>query len=253
MFISLEGWCGAMRLSRLFLIIIVVSFLTPLCLVNTTSAQDNLESRVDATFNINFLTATELNLDVSMDVGEITLISGSVYTGTEIQALANTDSEMLPVIKYALKLILTDQIEQTFKKATVTTLNEIPSYEDGKFNDDFNVNLTSDFFAMNDTIDAHNFINGVLDMGAKVAYTFNLKAESGWNNTYTITLPTSMNRTYTNGKVLEKRVVSWELENGDGLSPGKVAEITVERVNPTTPRSNTEDILLEFELDGRRC
>jgi hypothetical protein len=99
MFSSLEGWFGAMRLSRLFLIIIVVSFLTPLCLVNTTSAQDNLESRVDATFNINFLTATELNLDVSMDVGEITLISGSVYTGTEIQALANTNSEMLPVIK----------------------------------------------------------------------------------------------------------------------------------------------------------
>jgi len=239
-----------MRLSRLFLIIIVVSFLTPLCLVNTTSAQDNLESRVDATFNINFLTATELNLDVSMDVSEITLISGSVYTGTEIQALANTDSEMLPVIKYALKLILTDQIEQTFEKATVTTLNEIPSYADGKFNDDFNVNLTSEFFGMNETVNAHNFFNGVLDMGAKVAYAFNLKAESGWNNTYTIILPTSMNRTYTNGKVLEKRVVSWELKNGDGLSPGKVADITVERVNPTTPRSNTEDILLEFELDA---
>jgi len=254
MFSSLEGWCGAMRLSRLFLIIIVVSFLTPLCLVNTTSAQDNLESRVDATFNINFLTATELNLDVSMDVSEITLISGSVYTGTEIQALANTDSEMLPVIKYALKLILTDQIEQTFEKATVTTLNEIPSYEDGKFNDDFNVNLTSEFFGMNQTVNAHNFVNGVLDMGAEVSYAFNLKAEAGWTNTFTYGLPATMMLKTANTVVTAGNEITWTVDNGSGDARNNQATLSIQsKKTLSTPKQTSEDIALEFELDGRNA
>ena len=252
MFSSLEGWCGAMRLSRLFLIIIVVSFLTPLCLVNTTSAQDNLESRVDATFNINFLTATELNLDVSMDVSEITLISGSVYTGTEIQALANTDSEMLPVIKYALKLILTDQIEQTFEKATVTTLNEIPSYEDGKFNDDFNVNLTSEFFGMNETVNAYNFVNGVLDMGAEVSYAFNLKAEAGWTNTFTCSLPSTMTLKSANTIVTAGNEITWMVDNKSGNARNNQATLSITKT-PSIPKQTSEEITLEFELDGRNA
>jgi len=225
-------------------------FLYNIVSVELIHAED-IGSRVDATFNIRFVTASELEIDVSMDVKEITLVSGRIYTQAEIQALAISNSEIMGAIKYALKEILMNQIKQTFKEATVTTVNELPAYASYKFNDDFNINLTSKFFVMNTTINAHNFVNGVLDMGAKIAYSFNLKAQSGWNNTYIFTIPASMNRTYTNGQVLEKRVVSWDLKNGDGFNPERKAEITVERVNPTTPRMNEEDIFLNFELDAR--
>jgi hypothetical protein len=195
--------------------------------------------------------ATDFKIGCDISVNKIKLTgSGKTYTSDQIEAISTTNQLLLGAIANELQISINETISKSFEKSIVNALNEIPTYENKKFHDDFTVNLTSIFFDMNETVNAHNFVNGVLDMGAKVAYTFNLKAESGWNNTYTITLPTFMNRTYTNGKVLEKRVVSWELENGGGLSPGKAAEITVERVNPTTPRSNTEDILLEFELDA---
>ena len=88
-------------------------------------------------------------------------------------------------------------------------------------------------------------------MDARVNYSLNLQAEPGWNNTYTFTLPASMNRPYTNGKPEGSQVTTWEVENGNGEHPSTLAKLEIQLDGPTTPTAEFEDIRLEFELDTR--
>ncbi|MCK5031898.1 MAG: hypothetical protein KAR64_10565, partial [Thermoplasmatales archaeon] len=119
-----------------------------------------------------------------------------------------------------------------------------------KFNEDFNVELPSSFFNLNESVNSEKFINGVLDIGAIVNYTFNLQTEQGWNNTYTIILSESIGYKRTTGSVENNRI-QWEVKNGDGEHSSKLAEISIKLKDPTTPRLETEDIQLEFVLDSR--
>ncbi|MCX6667454.1 MAG: hypothetical protein NTV74_04350, partial [Euryarchaeota archaeon] len=245
---------GAMRLNRLFYVIIAVSLLSPLFLVDVTTAEDATESKVAANFDIEFETATELKLDISMDVDEISVYD-ITYNRNDIQTLAQStspdDIDTMGAIKLTLYQLVKKQIETTFENAN--TAGKKPTYEDNKFHDDFNVNLTSEFFGMNETVNAHNFVNGVLDMGAEVSYAFNLKAEAGWTNTFTYGLPSTMMLKSANTVVTAGNEITWTVDNINGDAVSEQATLSIQFKTPSLPKQTSEDIVLEFELDGRNA
>lgn len=240
-----------MRLSKSLDLIIAILFLCSFCLTIISSADDTINSRVAASFDIEFVTATDFKISVDLDVSEI-MVFDTIYYSNEIQDIADSDLETMGAIKLRLRDLLENQIETLFENDDIVPIKNRPTYENQRFHDEFSVNLTSLFFGMNETIDAHDFINGVLDMGAEVYYNFNLQAEQGWNNTYTIILPASMNRPYTNGKVAGNEI-QWDVRNGDDTNSEKEAKISIELVNPTTSTLHEEDIQLEFELDVKNA
>lgn len=239
-----------MHSKKLVVLTICAIILSSLFIVNTASAQDEIENFVEATFTVKFVSGTELEVNVSMDVSQIVLISGNIYTREKIQALSSTSLEIMGAIKYALKEMLMNQIRQTFEKATVVTIYELPAYINDRFYDDFDINLTSAFFKLNDSVNADDFINGILDMSALLNYTINLYAEPGWNNTYMINLGANLDYQRTTG-VLSGNNIVWTLKNWDGNNPSKIAELQIKKKNPTAKTLESENISLEFELDSK--
>ena len=240
-----------MQLNRLPVTVVLISLLFSSLLANITNAEDPIENRVNATIDIEFLTGTEFKVNIDMDVSKLTLAaSGTAYTKSEIRTISEDTNQNMKMgaIMYALKGLLTGQIKQTFENADVTVINELPSYENDMFHDEYKVNLTPTFFNMNETANIPNFINGALDIGAFVNYTFDLKAETGWNNTYTIILPEPMGYQRTTGSVNGNRI-RWDVKNGDGEHSGLPAEISIKLDDPTTSGLETENIELDFGLN----
>ena len=154
--------------------------------VSTASAEETPDSLVDATFTIGFVTGTDLVIDVTMTAYKLT--TDHVYTAEEI---ASASTENMGALKLSIYLLLKNQINVVFEGAKISNF-EMPTYSNGVFNEELNVKLTSDFFGLNDSVDAESLVNGVLDMGAKTTYNFNLVTEPGWNNTFTYVLPASI-------------------------------------------------------------
>ena len=186
MFSFLTG-VDVMHLRKLGPIIIILIFSS--FLIAEVSAEE-IENKADANIDIDLETATDLKISIAAEVSKITLSAlGTSYTSEEIASIANTNPTRMSVIQYALKDMLKNQIERTFESAMVVVTDELPTYENDVFYDEFSVELTTSFFNTNDTINIHDFVNGVLDMGAVVSYNFDFYAEDGWNNTYAMTLP----------------------------------------------------------------
>ena len=243
MFSSLPG-ADVMYLHKLGLVIIVLLFSS---FVIAESAADEIESKVNADIDIDLETATDFNILVTMDVNEITVFS-STYDSESIQTIATSDLETLGAIKLRLRQLIEEQIESSFEGADITALVEKPTYKNTIFSDGFSVDLTNSFFNINDTINIHDFVNGVLDMNAVVSYTFDFQAEEGWNNTYAMTLPASMIPRYANVEIHGGRM-EWDVKNGQGSHPTTAAELRLKLVDPTTSGLNSEDIQLDFVLD----
>jgi len=241
-----------MRLHKLLDVMIAVLVLVSFFVVDI-AAEETAESIVDARFDIELETATDLKISVTMDVSEITVFDNTYYS-SDIQTLAtngsSTDLQIIGAIKLRLRQLVKQQIEASFDDANVVALKEMPAYENTVFHDDFGVNLTSAFFGMDESVNTYNLINGILDMDAEVFYECTLHAELGWNNIYTITLPTAMYPPYTNGKVDASARIQWDVKNEYGFQYSTTAELSVKLNDPTTPSSETDDILLAFVLDA---
>lgn len=244
MFSSLTD-VDVMRLSKLLDVIMFILLLTSLFLVNATTAEDTIENRVNASFDIEFVNGTNLNVDITMNVYKLT-----TYKAYDAEEIANASDEEMGALKYELYLLLKNQLEGIFENADISNF-AMPTYDGGKFNEVLNVKLTSSFFEMNNSVTAHDFINGVLDMDAQVNYSLNLQAESGWNNTFKFILPKSMSLEFANTDDFDihKNEITWTLENWDGEIPNRLAALSISFKNPTTSELEIEDISLEFELD----
>ena len=233
----------------LYLALIIVLFLPMNCF---TAEEDSSEYVVNSSFNIVFKSATDLEINVDMDVIQATAF-GETYDRYSVQALMasndENDIEARGVIKSYLHSYLKKQIESSFENATVTSEYEKPEYKNKMFHEKYNVELTSEFFKINTSINAHDFINGLLDLGAQLNYTFYLKAEKGWRNKYEFKKPSSIQWIYANEQVEADRI-EWEVDNREGLNPEVKARLNVQKHNPTT-YPQKEEILLEFILDTR--
>ena len=100
-----------------------------------------------------------------MDVNQITVF-GTIYDHDEIEGLASStdvsDIEDMGAIKLSLSQLLETQLTSTFKDSAVNAETVKPTYSGGMFNSEYTVNLTSEYFGMNETVNAHDFINGVI-------------------------------------------------------------------------------------------
>ncbi len=101
-----------------------------------------------------------------------------------------------------------NQIKATFINAQVTSSLDLLNYENYTFYDEYLVNLTSKFFNLNQTINSYELINGMLDVGARVRYDLNLKADPGWDITYSFDLGEKLDYQLTDGK-LNNNIIEW--------------------------------------------
>jgi len=226
-------------------IFVSLCFISSTFFINTASAEDAPESLVDTTFTIEFVTGTDLVVDVTMTAYKLT--TDHAYTAEEI---ASASDEEMGALKLSIYLLLKNQINIVFGDAKISNF-EMPTYSSGVFNEELNVKLTSAFFGLNDSVDSGSMINGVLDMGAVITYNFNLVTELGWNNTFICVLPDSINfKSANTDKVsLNRKEITWIL-NWNGADAKKSATLSTRLKNPTTTLSETEDIFLTFDLDS---
>ncbi|EMR73639.1 hypothetical protein MBGDN05_00647 [Thermoplasmatales archaeon SCGC AB-539-N05] len=242
----MDGEVGEMHLKKIpFIIVVTLILYSPFLIAGVTAEDAAIESKVDAGFDAEFKTATDLKISVTMDVSEIKVFKGT-YNKDEIE---NVEPDDMGAIKYKLRELLKDQIEASFKNANVAAINNKPIYENKKFYDEFSVNLTFAFFEMVETVNAHDFVNGMLDINATVSYTFDFQAQPGWNNTYTMILPGSIKlKGAVHGKVDGNRI-SWEIKNWKGnATKTQDAELSTRLTIPTST-ANKEKTRLGLKID----
>ena len=240
-----------MRLIKFVTVILAALVFSSFFIVKSANAQNTSNNLVNATFNIELVSATNFSINIELIVNKLTLSGSDVsYTGEEIESIANTDPSLLGAIEYELQILIKNTLTQSFEKNNVKSLKVLPNYENNKFYNTFNVDLTPLYFNMDETVDIYSVINGVLDISAYVNYSFNLKAEPGWNNNYIFNLGNNFTFVRTTGSVSGTNI-GWMVKNPDGSNPDLKAELQLKKVDPTTSKLNSEDIFLEFILNSK--
>jgi len=234
-------------LTMLFMCLLLLSVIL---FADSIPAEESVENNINAHFDINMISATDFRISCEITVNKIKLSgSGTTYTSNQIESFSTTNPGMLGAISYQLQISINETLSASFKDSEVKALNQIPTYKNGKFYDDFSVNLTSSYFGINETINSHDFLNGVLDMGAYIEYDFNFQAKLGWNNTYAINLGTPFDFQETNGEWNGEAVIEWDVINGLGMESNKSGMLILKDKYPTTKEAK-EDILLGFQLNA---
>jgi len=233
-----------MHLGRLITLLICALILLSFFIIYNATAEDTIENLVEATFNIEFVTGTDLNIIITIDPQKLT--TDKTYTADEIKSAS---PQQLGALGYLLYLMLESQLDVTFENAEIEDF-EIPIFNGDQFTEELNVSLTSSFFELDDSVNVNDFINGILDMSACVNYSYTLQAESGWNNSYKIDLGSDLEFKRTTGIPIGKYIV-WTVKNWDGNSQNKIAEIQLKKKVPATEKLESEDIFIGFKLDSR--
>lgn len=233
----------------LMLVFLLLGCFVNVSLINAESASD---SNVDAVLTCSFSSGAQLTVQAQMIVNSIDVFD-TRYSRQAIEDMSTTNPYVMGAIMLRLHDMVKTQIEAAFNDANVDTMNTIPTYEKPFFIDVFRVNLTPAFFRYNGSLNLIDFINGVLDMGATVAYSFDLSAEQGWNTTFVYVLPSTMTLVYANTADAnpDTNTVRWVVRNWDRADDGIDATLSMKSKNPTTTASDTDDISLEYILDTR--
>jgi len=240
-----------MRLIKFITVVLAALVFSSFFIIKTANSEDTINNLINATFNIELVSATNFSVNIEIIVHKLTLSgSGVSYTDEEIEVIANTDQLLLGAIEYELQILIKNTLTQSFEKNNVKSLKVLPNYENNKFYNTFSVDLTPLYFNMDKAVDIYSIINGVLDMSAFVNYSFILKAEPGWNNNYILNLGDSYTFVRTTGSVSGTNI-GWMVKNSNGNTPNIKAEIQLKKVNPTTSKLNSEDIFLEFILNSK--
>jgi hypothetical protein len=233
-----------MHLSRLASLLIAMFFLLSFIMIGTTTADDTIDNLVEAEFDIDFVTGNTLNVNIIIDAYKLT--TDQTYDADGIKGASEQE---LGAFRLLLYQMLNAQLGVTFQNANITNFT-MPTFDGERFNEELTVELTPSFFGLDESVNVDDFINGILDMGGRVNYSLNLKAEPGWNNTYLVGLHHSLEFMRTTGS-LRGDDISWTVRNWKEEFPDEVAEMQLGKKNPTTPSLSSEDISLEFILDSK--
>jgi hypothetical protein len=211
-------------------------------MVNLATAEETIENQVFAEFYITFQTGTDLNIEVIMDA--IQLTTDQTY---DEEGIKSASEQELGAFRLLLFQMLDRQLEGIFENAEIVNFS-MPIFDGERFSEELNIELTPEYFGLNESVETSDFINGVLDMDAVVNYSLELQAEPGWNNTYIVGVADDLAFKRTTG-ALYGDDVKWSLKNWNGNNPSKSAIIQLNMDNPTTSMVS-EDIFLEFILDA---
>jgi hypothetical protein len=228
----------SIMVSFLFACVVVLIF----CL--SVSASDQVQTEV--LFEI--IDGTHMNIDVNVEVYSITLpANGITYTRSEIQSLSVSNPEMMGAIKISVKGLTLNQLKESFPESLIVSLDELPTYNAGVFSDSYRLSYLPSFFSLNESVDIDSYVNGFMDCGAFINYTFTLKSYDGWNQSFTFILPPSIDYKQTNGEVQQNHI-TWIVKT-TGMPTEKNAQITLLSTNPTTSYSENESLHVHFFID----
>lgn len=230
------------------IIIVLLIFFSAFISLNVRS--DEVENSISSRFDITFETATYLKVKVTMDVNKITLEGAKkkTYTDSEISSIAENDLIKLGTIIQQINIDLSEQITSTFPDTNIDSPYDIPYYEDELFKNEYTINLTNNFFGLNESIDTSDFINGLINMGAVVNFSFNLNAHEGWLNTYSMSMNSPLLRHYTNGEETAN-TIRWIVDNINGVTPVSLAELHIKHQKYDSLRLVNEDIEIDLSID----
>ncbi len=239
-----------MRIQKIALIAAFICICSLLAVISVHAQEESSDNRVTATFATTFQTGTDFQIDISMDVQRIYIPPYKIYTKDNISVLNN--AEEMGAIKGQLLRQIDNQLKELFPNSSF--LYPWPEYSTNtqRFTETLNVQLSSSFFNLKQSVDAESFINGILDMDAVVNYTCNFKTEPGWNNTYQIILPSTILFRSTDG-IVSGQTIQWSTENWNGPDlKNRTGHISIKYAQPTTPKPTTDDIFLEFAIDATK-
>jgi len=232
-----------MQLERMINLLICLTLLLSFIIISSVAAEDEIENLVEATFYIEFISGSELNIEIILNPEKLT--TDRIFSLEEIKSAT---AQQIGALGYLLYIMLEKQLDVTFENAEIKNF-EIPEFDGNKFTEELNVSLSPSFFNLDNSVNVENFIDGVLDISALVNYSFNLYAETGWNNTYRIYLGDNLDFKRTSGTPSGK-YIEWMVRNWEGTIENKIAEIQVKKINPTTKDIDSEDIFIGFELES---
>jgi len=222
----------------------MIFFILILLFSLSVSALDQVETDIE----FEFIDGTHLDISATLDVAEVTLPANGVsYTKTEIQSLANSNPEMMGAIKISVKGLMLDQLMDSFPESHIISQQELPTFSSGVFTDSYRLSFLPGFFSLNTSVDSDVFVNGFLDCGAYVNYTYTLKSYAGWNQSYTFLLPEYLAYKRTNGNVQQNRI-TWTVVTS-GAPNEKGAQLTLLESDPTSTFSSNETINIQFILN----
>jgi len=217
-------------------------FLFVFCI--SISASDNVETDIE----FEFIDGVQLNVEITVDVNSITIpANGVTYKKSDIHSLSTSNPEMMGAIKISIKGLVSDQLQDSFPDSVIVSLQELPTYSSGVFIDSCTVSFLPSFYSLNASVDVDSFVNGFLDCGAFVNYSFTLKSYTGWNQSYTFTIPQPLGYKRTNGDV-NLNQITWEIKT-IGEPNEKDAQLTLLDNEPTSPFSENESMHVQFILD----
>jgi len=230
-----------MQLGRLITLLICSILFSSILIINSVLAEDTIDNLVNATFEIEFISGSELNIEI--EISPQILTTDRTFT---IEEIKSATPQQIGAFGYLLYIMLENQLEVTFENAEIKDF-EIPTFNGNIFSEELNVSLYPSFFNLDESVNVDDFINGILDISAWVNYSFVLQAEPGWNNTYSIYLGEDLEFKRTNGAPSDK-YIEWMVRNWEGTLESKIAEIQVKKIEPTTEKIESEDIFIGFEL-----
>jgi len=234
-----------MHLRRVVILLMCMLLIQPIIFLNFANAEDTIDNIVEATFIFEFVSGTDLNIDITITPEKLSLPE-KTYTYAEIKNANEIDLGSFGLLLYQM---LERQLDEIFKNADFINFSR-PIFNGATFNEELNVKLTSSFFGLNESVNSYEFINGLLDMDARVNYSLNLQAEPGWNNTYLIDLGEKFDFKSTNG-ILQGDYLKWIIKNWDSENPNKLAKLKLFKLLPTTSALEEEDIFFDLILNSK--
>ena len=124
-----------MQLERLITLIICSIFLLSFFIISSVAAEDTIENLVEATFNIKYISGSELNIEIILNPQKLT--TDKTFSMEEIKSAT---PQQIGALGYLLYIMLENQIDVTFENAEIKDF-EIPEFDGDIFTEELNLPL----------------------------------------------------------------------------------------------------------------
>ena len=237
----------------------------------SSSAADetpNIPLWIDATYRIDFVNMTTMNISATFAVHEI-CIDDINFTADDIRNASGgqADSKIIKDITLMINETFNDIISTTFKNDTVdksepvtvddsTITGVVPGGDEYQPPINFTKNATITFnvisfgFEENPELKLDDVLKGTLKMGAVINKAFTFKADAGYKNTFILTVPEYV-KIISEDEDDSDETATWTLNNLNATNiyqvneSSKILIIEARSQNPV----NREEVLTNLTID----